>query len=673
MDVAEQIKKYHEFIEREYINEVLENIRKGENKLIISFLKLIEFDPELGNDLLEKPEEGISAAELAIKEFDLPAETRNFKVRLTELPPTQKIFIKDIRSKNLNKLYYMEGVVRQKSDVRPQVTTAKFECPSCGNILSVLQLETKFKEPNRCGCGRKGKFRLLSKDLIDAQRLVLEEAPEDLEGGEQPKRIGILLKDDLVSPMTDRQTNPGNKVLVVGSIKEVPLTGRDGSKLTRFDLIVEANYIEASNEDYSQIEISQEDEEFIMKLSKDPNVFHLVLNSIAPSIFGYERVKEAIALQLVGGVRKTRTDGTVTRGDMHVLLIGDPGAGKSQMLKRTAKISSKARYVSGKGVSGAGLTASVVKDEFLGGWSLEAGALPLANKGICCIDEMDKMSVEDTSAMHEALEGQTITISKANIQATLRAETTVLAAANPKFGRFDPYDILAKQINMPPALINRFDLIFTIKDLPNTEKDNLLASHILNLHKDPDIKEPEITTEMLRKYIAYARQRCKPKLSDEAMEEIKKYYVEMRNSSGSEEAGIKAVPISARQLEALVRLSEATAKLRMSKEVSKDDAKRAIDILHFSLSEIGIDPETGKIDIDRIASGITASQRSKIHKIKDIIIDLENKLGKTIPIEDIVEEAKNKDVPEDHVEEAIEKLKRSGDIFEPKKGFVSRI
>ncbi|MBI2136733.1 hypothetical protein HYU06_06705 [Candidatus Woesearchaeota archaeon] len=389
MDVTEQIKRYHDFIEKQYLDALYETVRKGENKLVISFLRLIEFDPELANDLLERPEECISAAEFAVREFDLPAEVKNFKVRFNELSESQKMMIRNIRSKHLTKLFHIEGIVRQKSDVRPQVTSAKFECPSCGNIISVLQLELKFREPSRCGCGRKGKFRELSKELIDAQRLVLEEAPEDLDGGEQPKRIGVFLKDDLVSPMSDKKTNPGNKVMVTGIVKEIIKTGKDGGKLTQFDLHIEANYIEPSQEDYYQMEITEEDEEKIKKVAYDPRVYTLISESIAPTIFGYDRVKEAIALQLVGGVKKTRKDGTVTRGDMHVLLIGDPGSGKSQLLKRTSKIAPKARYVSGKGVSGAGLTASVVKDEFLGGWSLEAGALPLANKGFCVAGETE--------------------------------------------------------------------------------------------------------------------------------------------------------------------------------------------------------------------------------------------------------------------------------------------
>ncbi len=283
------------------------------------------------------------------------------------------------------------------------------------------------------------------------------------------------------------------------------------------------------------------------------------------------------------------------------------------------------------------------------------------------------MSQEDRSAMHEALEQQSISVAKANIQATLMARTTVLAAANPKFGRFDPYEVIAKQIDLSPTLINRFDLIFTIRDLPDPKRDANMAKHILNLHKNPKIQEPPISTDLLKKYIAYTKQKIKPKLSDAAIDEIQKYYVQMRNSSQMDNSSVRVIPISARQLEALVRLAEASAKVRLSDRVMRKDAKRAIKLLNYCLRQVGMD-EKGRIDIDRITTGIGASQRSKIFTIKEII----NNLGSSskegiIPKEDLMKAAQAKGIERDDVEDTLEKLKRNGDIFEPRHGFYQSL
>ena len=672
MDVNKQINLFQDFFEKYYKAELLTALSTNKNFIIIDFVKLSMFNPELAEILLEEPEETLKAAEIAVKKFS-NEEIKRFNVRLTNLPSARLKFIRDIRSQDLGKLIQVEGIVKQKSDVRPQVIAARFECPSCGNIMTVIQTSQTFKEPTSCSCGRKGKFKLLSKEMIDAQGLVLEEIPEKLEGGEQPKRINIFLKEDLVSPVSEKRTNPGSKIRVIGWVKEKPITTKGGGKLTRFDLMIEANNIESIEETFYEINISKEEEEEIRALANNPKIYKKLVDSIAPSIYGYEKIKEALVLQLFGGVRKKRSDGIISRGDIHILLVGDPGSGKSQLLKRIALIAPKGRYVSGKGVSGAGLTATVVKDDFLGGWSLEAGALVLSNDGICCIDELDKMSNEDRTAMHEALEQQTISIAKANIQATLLAKTTVLAAANPKLGRFDPSTILAKQIDLSPTLINRFDLIFTIRDIPNEIRDDRMAKHILNLHQNPEIEEPEIKTELLKKYIAYARQKVQPKLTDAAIEEIKKYYVKMRSSGGTEDDFVRVIPISARQLEALVRLAEASARVRLSDKVTRKDARRAISLLTYCLMQVGVD-EHGRIDIDRITTGIGASQRSKIVTVREILQKLEERLmTKKIPIEEVIRECSEAGISEDEFEEVIEKLRRSGDIFEPQRGFIQRI
>ena len=493
--------------------------RSSEGVVFVNFEDLASFSPNISEMLLERPEEVIGHLEVALSETEL---IKNPRIRFVDLPRDNFIKIRNIRAKHLNRFIWIEGIVRQASDVRPQVVTAKFECPSCGTIISVLQLEKKFKEPSRCSCGRKGFFKLVSKQMVDAQRLVIEESPESLVGGEQPRRINVFLKEDLVDPKMEERTTPGSKVRVLGILNEISVTLPQGVS-TRFDLAVDANHISPMEETYEDLEISEEDEMQIKELSLDSQIFDKLSETIAPSIYGYKEIKEALVLQLFGGVKKQKSDGTTKRADIHILLVGDPGVAKSVILTFISKIAPKGRYVVGKSSSGAGLTATVVRDEFLRGWSLEAGAMVLSNKGIVCIDEIEKMDEQDRSSMHEAMEQQSVTISKANVQASLRAETSVLAAGNPKFGRFDPYQPIASQVDIQPTLLNRFDVIFMLRDIPDRSKDDAIATHVLEEHKTLSSKGA-LDSDIFRKYIAYAKQRIKPALLDEAIEEIKKFY-----------------------------------------------------------------------------------------------------------------------------------------------------
>jgi replicative DNA helicase Mcm len=641
----------------------------GENRVVhIDFDEFSAHSPELSDALIERPEETIQLLEIGLEELEwAPNDAR---ARFTSMSKLQELFIRNIRSKSLGKMISIEGIVRQASEVRPLVTNAKFECPSCGTIISVLQIDKKFKEPSRCSCGRRGGFKELSKDMVDAQVLTIEEASDNLHGGEQPKRMTIFLKEDLVDPTMEMRTTPGSRVKIIGILKEIAITAASGAMLTRFDLAIEANNIIPMEESFEDVDIDEEDERAIKELAGSPDFMKKMVGSIAPSIWGHDAVKTALAFQLFGGVKKTRSDGTKMRGDVHVLLVGDPGVAKSVMLGFIAGVAPKARYVSGKSASAAGLTAAVVKDDILKGWGLEAGAIVLANKGLVCIDEFDKMDEEDRSAMHEAMEQQTITISKATVQATLRAQTSVLAAANPKFGRFDPLQSIPKQVNLAPSLLSRFDAIFIMRDIPSRENDEAIATHVLLEHKQ-EAKHDVIDNDLLRKYISYAKQKFDPVLTDDAVKAMKDFYVGLRNMPQIGDGPSKPIPIGARQLEAMVRLSEAHARMRLSKKVEVKDAIAAIELTKSYLMQVGYDKDTKTFDVDKI-TGTGASTRNKIHYVQEALEELEKRIGKLIPIEEIAKALDGK-VSEAEVDEVVGKLLKSGDLFRPKRGYVQRM
>ena len=663
-DLEFEAKKFFEAHKKE----IGESIRQEDSIVKFDFEPLAEFSPVLSEKLLDNPEETLELLQNSLDETGL---IRNPRIRLKTLPNSVDVKVREIRAKHLDQFISIEGIVRQASDVRPQVVNARFECPSCGAILSVLQIDKKFREPSRCSCGRKGLFKLLSKEMVDAQRLVIEESPDALDGGEQPRRINVFLKEDLVEPRMEEKTTPGIKVRILGVLKEVPVPLQSGSISTRFDLAIEANNAMPLEESLEDMGVTEEEEEEIIALSKSPDVFDRLVQSIVPSVYGFEKIKESILLQLFGGVKKVKSDGGNTRGDMHILLVGDPGVAKSVTLKFISTIAPRGRYVSGKSATGAGLTASVVKDEFLRGWALEAGAMVLANKGIVCVDEIEKMSEHDRSTMHEAMEQQTVTISKANIQATLRSETSVLAAGNPKLGRFDPYTPIPQQIDISPALLSRFDVIFVLRDLPNRDQDEAIASHVLEEHKQKVVRDV-IDPQLLRKYVSYAKNKTPPKLSEEAADEIKSFYINLRNQSTKSTDGVRPIPITARQLEAIIRLSEACAKIRLSDKVERQDAQRAIALLKHSLKQVGYDEETKTFDIDRVTTGMPSSKRGKIISLKETLSQLESKLGKLIPYEEI-ENALEDKMTKEELEEAINQLSKAGDIFKPKKGYIQKI
>jgi replicative DNA helicase Mcm len=361
-------------------------------------------------------------------------------------------------------------------------------------------------------------------------------------------------------------------------------------------------------------------------------------------------------------------DSSRVRGNIHILITGDPGVGKTQILKLVSSLVPRGRYVSGTGASGAGLTATVRKDEETGTWMLEAGALILCNKGMISIDEFDKMNRDDQIAMHEATSVETVSIAKASIVATLPAQTAVLAGANPKFGRFDPFLPIGEQIQIPETLLSRFDLKFALRDKPSAAIDEQLASHIITSRIRPLSLTPPIETRLLKKYIAFARRIDRIELSEEAAEMLKNFYIDMRNKYATAES--TAVSITLRQYEALLRLAEASAKIRLDNSIRKEDAERAVKLMMASLTQLGYDMETKMFDIDRIEGGVTASKRTKMLRVIKMLEEMQKEM-REVAIDDIKAEAENQGI--DNVDEIIDKLLKEGMIHEPRPGFIRKV
>ncbi len=387
-------------------------------------------------------------------------------------------------------------------------------------------------------------------------------------------------------------------------------------------------------------------------------------------MYGMDDIKEAIILQMFGGEQHMLKDGTRIRGNIHILLIGDPASGKSQLMQLASRMIPRGKYVSGTGVTGPGLTATVVRDEeFLGGWVLEAGALVMSNRSLCCIDEFSKVAPQDQVALQEAMSMETISIAKASIVATLPAQTAILAGGNPKLGRFDPYIPIREQIEINDMLLSRFDLKFVLKDIPNPDLDEKIADHILKMrHFQEEEAIPVIEPGFLRKYIAYCRARCHPILIQEAGETIKKFYLEMRAMAGGGEA---PVPITLRQYEAMIRMAESSAKIRLSDKVEEEDVLRSINLMKSSLREFGFEPTTGMIDVDRAEGYISAMQRSKIRIVLDLIEEMEAAMGKSIPVDEVIRRAREQGV--DNADEMITKMKNEGILFSSRPGVVSKV
>jgi replicative DNA helicase Mcm len=665
VDLSSQVSIFNEFfttIYRPKIDELL-MVYPTQKSLFVSYPDLEKFDPDIADALIHQPDLIIKAAEEAIEQLNIsvPAgKTFAPHVRFQGVP-CEETLIEHVSSKNINELVAFKCVVTKRAEVMHRVKVAMYKCTLCDAEFKLF-VGKNFQPPKRCESCKKFALRQVDDEstFTDIQRAEVQELLERIRGGAPAAHIELLLEDDQVNKVA-----PGDNIEVIGMLRlKPPIKPRQKQDMI-YSRYVEINSVLSLKRDFEEIEINKEDERRLKELARNPNIYDIITKSIAPSIYGHSEVKKALALQLFGGTRgKMMKGGAPIRDDIHVLLIGDPGIAKSRFLLSVSEIAPKSIYVSGKTVSGAGLTVAAEKDELgEGGWTLKAGALVLASGGTAQVDEFDKIEDEDRAAMHEAMETQTISVAKAGIVAKFRTKTAILAAANPKYGRFDQTKNLADQFNIPPTLLSRFDLIFPIVDVLDEEKDGKLAEHILSTHMGKDTSPDEVLLDkdLLRKYIAYARRKVFPKLTQPASTKIKEFYVELRRKS--KDAG--SVAITPRYLEGLVRLAEANAKIRLNEEVEEEDAEVAISLFNYVMQQIMTDKVTGKLDID-VVMGKPKSERDKLQK-KDTILDIIRehlRKNDTASIDEVVAEAKSYEIEETEARRILAELLRVGTIYE---------
>lgn len=645
----------------------------GANSLTVDFEDLLAFDLSLARSVMEEPDEYLKFADdaawrqLKIEDPEYAEQTERIYIRFRGLP--EPVPLRSMGSEHIGEMILVDGIVVRASAVQPLLTKAVFRCKRCGAPMEVEQTRNTLTYPDTCtnpDCGRRRPwFELVEKEsnFINSQRLRIQERPEDLPPGQLPRWLDVKVLEDLVDV-----GRPGDRVSVTGVVRAQPIFSVRGGRLSTYELLLEANYIDVVGKEPEVVYISPDEEKQIMELAKDPMINAKLIRSIAPSIYGYETIKEAIMYLLFGGVPKSFPDGINVRGDANVLLIGDPGTAKSQLLQYVAKIAPRGLYTSGRGSTAAGLTAAVIRESG-GGMTLEAGALVLADKGVCSIDEIDKMRPDDRVAIHEAMEQQTVSVAKGGIVATLNARSSILAAANPALGRYEPYRTVAENINLPVTILSRFDLIFVIRDVPQMEQDMRMAEHILSLHKarTPPVEAP-IDPRLFRKFINYAKH-IKPKLTDVAVGRLKEFYLDMRSKSESTES---PVTITARQLEALIRLAEARARAGLHEEVTVEDAQAVILLMRKSLEQVGIDVSTGRPDIDVIMTGKPKSLRDKLQVVLSTIFEMERATG-IVKDEELYERLERDfDIPRIEADRLVDQLMRDGTIYAPRPGYFKK-
>ncbi|GAU47378.1 hypothetical protein TSUD_83110, partial [Trifolium subterraneum] len=642
MDLSEEVRQAHkrefaDFLDQDigkgiYMDEIKALINHKRHRLIVNISDLHNFR-DLGNRILRNPSEYMQSFCDAVTDAARAIDPKYLKEGEQVLVGFEGPFVsrrvtpRDLLSEFIGSMVCVEGIITKCSLVRPKVVKSVHFCPTTGNftsrdyrdITSNLGLPTGSVYPTR---DEHGNLLVTEYGLCkykDHQTLSMQEVPENSAPGQLPRTVDVIAEDDLVD-----SCKPGDRVAIVGIYKALPGKSK-GSVNGVFRTVLIANNVSLLNKEANAPIYSPEDLKNIKKIAERDDTFDLLGNSLAPSIHGHSWIKKAVMLLMLGGVEKNLKNGTHLRGDINMMMVGDPSVAKSQLLRAIMNIAPLAISTTGRGSSGVGLTAAVTSDQETGERRLEAGAMVLADRGVVCIDEFDKMNDQDRVAIHEVMEQQTVTIAKAGIHASLNARCSVVAAANPIYGTYDRSLTPTKNIGLPDSLLSRFDLLFIVLDQMDPDIDRQISEHVLRMHRfrsaidggeaahdgsarygreeeadtessvfvkynrmlhgkktDRGRKRDTLTIKFLKKYIHYAKHRIQPDLTDEASDQIATAYAELRNANSNAKTG-GTLPITARTLETIIRLSTAHAKLKLSRKVSKSDVDAALKILNFAI------------------------------------------------------------------------------------------
>lgn len=576
-------------------------------------------------------------------------ESKFYKVRPFNIG--NKKGMRELNPQDIDKLVSIKGLVIRSTPILPDMKNAFFKCNVCDHTIVVENDRGIIQEPRKCPrqqCNSSNSMQLIHNRSIFANKQIikLQETPDIVPDGQTPHSVSLCVYDELVD-----SCRAGDRVEVCGIFKSSPVRVNPRMRVvkslfkTYLDVVhikkidkhrigIDVSTIENELREQEQIDeiriLSNEEVDKIKSVSQRSDVYELLARSLAPSIFEMDDVKKGLLLQLFGGTNKTFKKGSKTRGDINILLCGDPSTSKSQILQYVHKIAPRGIYTSGKGSSAVGLTAYVTRDIETKQLVLESGALVLSDGGVCCIDEFDKMSDQTRSVLHEVMEQQTISIAKAGIITTLNARTSILASANPIESRYNPNLPVTKNIDLPPPLLSRFDLVFLILDKVDKKLDEQLAKHIANMYLEDHISsatnEEILPVEFLTGYIQYAKENIHPNLTEEARDELVSSYVNMRRAGEDSRNGgtDRRITATTRQLESLIRLSEAHAKIYLRNEVLVEDVVEAVRLMKSAIKDYATDPLTGRIDMDLIQTGISVEDRRRKEELdKEILQVLE--------------------------------------------------